>query len=118
MRRVLAARQAVMAVTAGALMAVAFNAHAQDIEPRAYSNAPVGVNFVVVGYAYTQGGLEADPSLPVTNVNLNTSNAILGDARALDLRGKSGMFQVVVPYMWLSVRREPSSQHRSEPLVH
>jgi hypothetical protein len=83
-------------------MALAFNLRAQDIEPRAYSNAPVGVNFLIAGYGYTQGGLPSDPSLPVTNMNLNTSNAVLGYARALDLRGKSGMFEVVAPYMWLS----------------
>ena len=43
---------------------------AQDIEPRAYSNAPVGVNFLIAGYAYTRGGLAFDPSLPVTDENL------------------------------------------------
>jgi hypothetical protein len=90
------------ALSACALMAIPFNARAQDIEPRAYSNAPVGVNFLVASYGYTQGGLPSDPSLPVTNLNLNTSNAVLGYARALGLWGKSGMFQVVVPYMWLS----------------
>jgi hypothetical protein len=83
-------------------MAIAFNAGAQDIEPRAYSNAPVGVNFLIAGYAYTQGGLPSDPALPITNDDLKTSSAILGYARALGLRGKSGTFQVLVPYTWLS----------------
>jgi hypothetical protein len=83
-------------------MAIAFNVHAQDIEPRAYSNAPVGVNFLVAGYGDTQGGLPSDPALPITNDDLKTSSAILGYARALGLRGKSGMFQVIVPYVWLS----------------
>lgn len=27
--------------------------HAQSIEPRSYSNAPVGVNFLIGGYAYS-----------------------------------------------------------------
>ena len=102
MRRLLATRQAVAALTACALMAIAFNARAQDIEPRAYSNAPVGVNFLAASYAHTQGGLPDDPSLPITNDNLKTSNAILSYARALGLRGKSGMFQAVVPYTWLT----------------
>jgi hypothetical protein len=102
MRHVLATRQAVVALTTGALMSIAFNAQAQDIEPRAFSNAPVGVNFLIGGYAYTQGGLPSDPALPVTQVNLNTSNAVLGYVRALGLRGKSGKLEVVVPYTWLS----------------
>ena len=58
------------ALCASALMAIASVAHAQDIEPRVYSNAPVGVNFVMVGYGYTRGGLSFDPALPVTNVSL------------------------------------------------
>lgn len=32
-----------------AFMTITAPAVAQDIEPRAYSNAPIGVNFVVVG---------------------------------------------------------------------
>ena len=75
---------------------------AQSIEPRSYSNAPVGVNFLIGGYAYTRGGLALDPSLPVTDPSLQTSSAVLGYARALDLWGKSGKFDVIVPYTWLS----------------
>jgi hypothetical protein len=95
-------RQAVVVLTVCALMAIAFNAGAQDIEPRAYSNVPVGVNFLAAGYGYTQGGLPSDPSLPITNADLNTSSAVLGYARALGLGGKSGMFEVLVPHVWLS----------------
>ena len=64
-------------------------AHAQEIEPRAYSNAPIGVNFLIAGYAYTEGALPFDASLPVKNANLKTSSAVLAYARVLDLWGKS-----------------------------
>ena len=77
-------------------------AHAQDIEPRAYSNAPVGVNFVVAGYAYSHGGLSLDPSLPVTDARLESSAAVLAYARVLDLWGVSGKFDAIVPYASLS----------------
>jgi hypothetical protein len=75
---------------------------AQEIEPRAFSNAPVGVNFLIGGYAYTRGGLAFDASVPVTNPELETSSAVLGYARALDLWGLSGKVDVIVPYTWLS----------------
>jgi hypothetical protein len=75
---------------------------AQDIEPRAYSNAPVGVNFLMVGYVYTRGGLSFDPALPVTNVSLQTNSALLTYTRVLDLWGKSGKIDFVLPYTWLS----------------
>jgi hypothetical protein len=76
-------------------------AKAQDIEPRSYSNAPVGVNFLIAGYGYTQGGVPTD-SLPVTNPHLETSNMIFAYARSLDLWGKSAKFDLIVPYTWLS----------------
>jgi len=85
-----------------ALVASAAAARAQDIEPRAYSNAPVGVNFLVAGYAYSHGGLSLDPSLPVTDARLESSAAVLAYARVLDLWGVSGKFDAIVPYASLS----------------
>jgi hypothetical protein len=81
---------------------VAAAAQAQDIEPRKWSNTPVGVNFLIVGYAYTQGGIAFDPSLPITNPHLETNSGALGFARSLDLWGLSGKFDATVPYTWLS----------------
>jgi hypothetical protein len=95
-----------------ALIATASIAHAQDIEPRAYSNAPVGVNFLIVGYGYRQGGLSPDPTLPLTNASLITQSTFLAYARVLDLWGKSGKIDVVVPYTWLS----GSADLRGEPV--
>lgn len=80
----------------------ASTANAQDIEPRAYSNAPVGVNFLIAGYAYTRGGLAFDASLPLTNPNLSTSSAVVSYATVMDLWGKSAKFDAIVPYTWLS----------------
>jgi hypothetical protein len=101
-RSVLATTYAVAALGVCLSIAVISRAHAQDIEPRAYSNAPIGVNFLIGGYAYTRGGLAFDPSLPIADVHLRTSNAVLAYARSVDLWGKSGKFDVVVPYTWLS----------------
>jgi len=90
-----------VAVTALALGTLSIT-HAQDIEPRAYSNAPVGVNFLISGYAYTRGGLAFDSSVPVTNPQLTTSSAVLAYARVLDFWGKSAKFDVVVPFSGLT----------------
>ena len=110
MQRVLTTWYAGGALTAWALAAGAPIAHAQSIEPRAYSNAPIGVNFVIAAYAYTQGGVPFDPSLPVKNPQLETSNAILAYARVLDFWGKSGTFGAIVPYTWLSGKAEVAGQ--------
>lgn len=83
-------------------MAGGFTAHAQDIEPRAYSNAPIGVNFLITGYAFTDGGLSFDPSLPVKDPQIQTNNFVVGYARVLDMWGKSAKVDAIVPYVWLS----------------
>ncbi|HEX6020277.1 MAG TPA: transporter [Burkholderiaceae bacterium] len=75
--------------------------HAQSIEPRAYSNAPVDMNFLVSGLAFTRGALAFD-TLPIADPRLKTTSAVLGYARVLDLWGRSGKFDVIVPYTWLS----------------
>ena len=77
-------------------------AGAQEIEPRSYSNAPVGVNFLIAGYGYTQGGFPTDTGLPITDPKLETSNTVFAYARALKLWGKSAKFDAIVPYTWLS----------------
>lgn len=85
-------------------------AQAQEIEPRAYSNAPIGVNFVIAGYAYTQGAVPFDASLPVKNAQLKTSNAVLAYARVFDVCGQSGKFDAIVPYTGLSGTAEVAGQ--------
>jgi hypothetical protein len=74
----------------------------QSMEPRAYSNAPTGLNFLIARYVYRQGEVLLDPSLPVTDLNVRIHTAVLAYARSLDVFGKSGKLNVVVPYAWLS----------------
>jgi len=78
------------------------HAAAQDIEPRTYSNAPVGVNFLIAGYAYTRGALQFDTALDLTDAHLRTSNAVLAYARVFDLAGSAATIDVIAPYTWLS----------------
>lgn len=85
-----------------ALLALVSPASAQDIEPRAYSNAPIGFNFLIGGLAYTRGGLAFDPSLPVSNPDLHTSSAVMGYARVIEIGGQSAKVDVIVPYTALS----------------
>lgn len=84
------------------LLLAACRASAQDIEPRSFSHAPVGVNFLIGGHAYTRGGVAFDTALPITNPKFDTSSVVVGSARVLDLWGKSGKFDVIVPYSGLS----------------
>lgn len=95
-----------------ALAASAANAWAQEIEPRAFSNIPIGVNFLLAGYGYSEGGLATAPGLPLENANLQTHTAVLAYARSLEAWGQSGKFDVILPYAWLSGTADFAGQPR------
>lgn len=101
--RIISLTQRAWTALRACVLAVAVSpALAQDIEPRAYSNAPIGINFLIAGYAYTRGGVAFDSSLPISNPNLTTSNAVASYATVFGLWGKSARFDAIVPYTWLS----------------
>ena len=81
---------------------VAAAASAQDLEPRAYSNVPVGVDFLVVGYAYTEGSVSTDPSLPIEDAHLAQSTSLLAWSRSFGLLGRLAKVDVIAPYASLS----------------
>jgi hypothetical protein len=68
-----------------ALIALGRGADAQDLEPRAYVNTPVGLNFLIAGYGYMAGGVATDPALPLENADIKVQSALLAYARALDV---------------------------------
>lgn len=109
--RLPACQQAGAAALLVVLAASAPTADAQEIEPRAYSNAPVGVNFLIAGYAQTRGGLSFD-TLPITNADLKTKNGVVAYARVLDLGGLSAKFDAIASYTRLS----GSASFLGEPL--
>ena len=68
---------------AAALAVIGVDTAAQDLEPRTYSNAPVGLNFFIAGYGYTSGGVATDPTLPLENANVEASSIVMAYAHAL-----------------------------------
>ena len=80
------------------LIAASGLVHAQRIEPRAYINVPVGVNFLALGYVNSSGALVFDPALPVTDADANVDMAVLGYLRTLDIAGQSAKAGVLLPY--------------------
>ncbi|MCU7835648.1 MAG: transporter [gamma proteobacterium symbiont of Taylorina sp.] len=94
-----------LSYTKGILVATLFTVtqvSAGEIEPRAYVNTPVGINFLVAGYTYSDGGLTTVISSPVKNADLKMDTGILAYARSVDMWGNSGKFDVVLPYSKLS----------------
>src|SRR5262245_16169362 len=75
---------------------------AQSLDPRAYANAPVGLNFLVVGYAYSTGGVAFDPSVPLENGHARVNAVPLAYIRSLDVFGNAGSIGFVLPFANLS----------------
>ena len=103
------------AFAAVALALAGTAARAQQLEPRAYANLPVGLNFVLAGYAYSQGDVLLDPSLPVTDAHARVNALLLGYVRSLDLWGNSGSIGLVLPYAELSASGLVTSSGQTEP---
>ena len=73
------------------LLAIAIShTQAQEIEARAYSNAPIGMNFITGGLAQAKSG----------SYTLNTQ--ALSFTHVLDVAGQSGRLTMVVPYAELT----------------
>ena len=69
---------------------VCLQAQAQEIEARAYSNAPIGINFITGGLAQAKSG----------SYTLNTQ--ALSMTHVLDVAGQSGRLTLVLPYSELT----------------
>lgn len=88
----------------------------RDSEPRAYSNIPVGLNFLMAGYAYTKGNVTFAPSVPITNGKLEIHSAILAYVRSLDFWGRSSKVDIIIPHAWLSGTADVLGQPRSRDI--
>lgn len=75
---------------------------AGEIEPRAYVNTPIGINFLLAGFSYSDGGLSTEASSPLKDAQLEMPSGLLAYARSLDIWGKSGKIDVIVPFSHLS----------------
>lgn len=92
---------------------IPLSASATDMDPRSYSNIPIGLNFLIAGYANTKGNVAFAPALPIRNAKLETHSAIFAYARSLDFWGKSGKVDVILPAAWLSGQAEVDGEQRS-----
>lgn len=71
---------------------------AQELEPRALTNVPIGLNFAGVGYAYTVGNMLLDPAVPVEDLNAKLHILAGVYVRAIDFFGMSGKIDAIVPF--------------------
>ena len=73
-------------------------AQAQQLEPRAYSPAPIGLNFLGLGALYTTGGVVTDPASPIQNVQARVYTAAPYYGRTFGLFGRLANVTVTTPF--------------------
>ncbi len=83
------------------------------MEPRLYSNAPVGLNFLINTFAYQTGSVLVDTSLPISNVSATVDTAAVAYSRAIDCWGDSGSVQLALPYAHATASGDVFEQSRS-----
>lgn len=83
---------AVLTVAAIALLAAwpFRDALAQDLEPRLYTNVPLGINFLGAGYGYSEGNVLVDPALALENAEVEVDGPVLGYGRSIRFGPFSG----------------------------
>ena len=101
-----AAAAAILAL--GALMC----ASAQQLEPRAFSPSPIGVNFLVDGLTGSSGDIVFDPSLQFTDVSARVRYLTAGYARSFAMLGRSATLAAALPYAEGYVEGNVEEAHR------
>lgn len=92
---------------------------AQQLEPRAYEPAPVGLNTLGVAYTDSSGSVGLDPAIPLKDVTARIHAAASYYGRTFGAFGRQAGVLVVVPYAWGKVEGDltiPPAGHKiAEP---
>jgi hypothetical protein len=94
-------------------LVLATDALAQDLEPRAYSASPIGLNFVLVGFGRSSGSVLFDPTVEITDVEATLNSPVVGVGRTFGLFGRQGLVTAGLPYVWGDVSGNVAEQNRS-----
>jgi hypothetical protein len=86
---------------------------AQEIEPRAYSPSPSGMNFLIAVGGHSEGGVLTDPSLPVTDIEAQIDALGFGYGRTFGIAGRSANVALAVPYIEVDAAGNVGEQRTS-----
>ena len=72
-------------------------AASQELEPRAFTNIPRGMNFVLLGYSYSSGNVLLDPYIPIEDLKSRLHTTFGAYVRSIRIFGLSGKVDVLFP---------------------
>lgn len=81
-------------VVSGLLLATAPSAHSQELEPRSYTNIPIGLNFLIAGVAYQDGDMLLDPTIEAEDATTRMKHLAVGYLRSFNMFGKTAKFSL------------------------
>ncbi len=81
-------------------LCVATTAFGQDLEPRSFSQAPVGMSFAVVALGYAEGDMFFDQATTLEDVTGEITSVAAAYVRTLDIFGASAKVSAAVPVLW------------------
>ncbi|HEX9166441.1 MAG TPA: hypothetical protein VF862_11070, partial [Gemmatimonadales bacterium] len=71
---------------------------AQELEPRALQNAPIGMHLIGALAGYSRGNLLVDPAVPIEDARADVWSIALASYRTISLFGQSGKIGLLVPF--------------------
>ena len=78
---------------------VASVASAQEMEPRAYSRAPVGSQFIVFSYTRQTGDVLTDAAIPLSDVRAKLNAGSIGYGRTFGIAGRQANVSLLSSYV-------------------
>lgn len=81
---------------------------------RDWINVPVDMNFGYLYYAYSNSYASLDMALPIDAVSVDVNMPILRYARSMDIAGRAGGIQLVLPYVFVSAELEGTQARTSK----
>jgi hypothetical protein len=106
-----------VALVAATIAVPGRSVHAQALEPRSYANTPVGINFLLLGYGYTEGDVAFDASSPIKDAKVHVHAGLLAYARSLDVWGLSGKVLAALPVAEASGSAKLKGQERDRDVL-
>jgi len=87
------------AALAGLCLLMPLALRGQDVQPRVYVPAPVGVNAVALGYAYSSGAVLFDKTIPIDSAQADIHSIVAAYSRSINVFGMAGRADVAVPFV-------------------
>ena len=89
----------------------------QELEPRAYASAPVGLHVVLGVYSQSDGSILFDPTLPAEDATAGVNAVVLGYFQSFDLFGRFANIGLSVPYASIPRPRMENGNWSASPRI-